>query len=143
MTRRERRAPRRRSATESLLSIVLVLEALLVFFLTLVVFSLDILAPAVAFSVGGGLFLTMFAVGRLLRHPWALWFGWFLQALLIAAGFLVPLMFVIGAGFAALWTYCFITGRGLDRRNAALYADDTPIDPSSTDPSSTDTKETP
>lgn len=125
------RAPRRRSATESLLSIVLVLEALLVFFLALVVFALDILPPALAFGGGAALFAAMLVVGRLLRHPWGLWLGWALQAIIIAAGFLVPLMFGIGAGFAALWTYCFVTGKRLDRRNANLATE------------TTETKETP
>ncbi len=128
---------RRRSATESLLSIVLVLEALLVFFLTLVVFALDILSPALAFTFGAVVFLAMLGVGRLLRHSWALWLGWILQAVIIASGFLVPLMFFIGTGFAGLWTYCFVTGRRLDERNARFTPDasgaDTSISPTSTD----------
>ncbi|GAB3138533.1 DUF4233 domain-containing protein [Marisediminicola antarctica] len=137
MSPRERRAPRRRSATESLLSIVLVLEALLVFFLTLVVFALDALPPAAAFIGGGVLFVALLALGRVMRYEWAVWVGWLMQLVIILTGLLEPLMFGIGAIFVALWTYCFITGRRLDKRNAALFPDD------STDTSTTDTKETP
>ncbi|MBC7723730.1 MAG: DUF4233 domain-containing protein [Burkholderiaceae bacterium] len=111
---------RRKSAIESLLSIVLVLEALLVFFLVLVVFALKILPSGAAFGGGAVLFLLLIAVSRSLRHGWAVWAGWTLQVVLIATGFLEPFMFVIGIGFAGLWTYCFVTGRKLDRRNAPL-----------------------
>jgi len=135
---RERRAPRRRSATESLLSIVLVLEALLVFFLTLVVFALDALPPAAAFIGGGALFLILIALARVMRYEWAVWVGWLMQIVIILTGLLEPLMFGIGAIFVSLWTYCFIAGRRLDKRNAALFPDDT------TDtPTTTDTKENP
>ena len=109
---------RRRGAVESLLSIVLILEALLAFFLTLVVFALDTLPPAAAFGGGGVLLLALVATSRVVRHSWGVWIGWGLQVALVATGFLQPFMFVIGAGFAALWIYCFVTGTRLDRRNA-------------------------
>lgn len=136
MSRREGRVPRRRSATESLLSIVLVLEALLVFFLTLVVFALDALPPAAAFAGGGALFAVLILLGRAMRYEWAVWAGWLMQVVIILTGLLEPLMFGIGAVFVALWTYCFITGRRLDKRNTALFPDDS-------DDTITDTKETP
>ena len=126
MSPRERRAPRprrERSATESLLSIVLVLEALLVFFLTLVVFGLDQLPPVPAFVGGGVLLLVIIALSGAMRHPSAVWIAWLVQVALILAGFLVPIMFAIGIGFAGLFTYCFVTGRRLDRKNSALRDD--------------------
>ncbi|MCU1546988.1 MAG: hypothetical protein JWP30_2088, partial [Homoserinimonas sp.] len=51
------KARRERSVTEILLSIVLVLEALLVFFVMLAVFGLDLLPVGVTFGVGLGLML--------------------------------------------------------------------------------------
>jgi hypothetical protein len=116
------RRRRARSATESLLSIVLGLEAILVFFVALTVFRFGALSPALAFGGGAVLIVVLVLVGRMLRFSWGVWLGWFLQVLLIAIGFLVPLMFYIGAGFAAIWIYCFIVGRRLDRRNAAIRA---------------------
>ncbi|WP_165064270.1 DUF4233 domain-containing protein [Marisediminicola senii] len=124
-----RPAPRRRGATESLLSVVLVLESLLVFFVTLVVFALDVLEPTPAFVGGGLFFVATLVLARLQRFEWAIWLGWVVQALLIASGFLVPMMFFIGVGFAALWTYCYITGRRLDIRNSAFPPADPPAGP--------------
>jgi hypothetical protein len=45
--------------------------------------------------------------------PWALWAGTALQALIIAAGVVVPAMYVLGVIFAALW----LTGIWLARRH--------------------------
>jgi hypothetical protein len=112
------RVRRSRSATESLLSIVLVLEAVLVFFVVLVVFGLKILPPAVAFGAGAALLVILLLDSLLVRWPVGVWIGWVLQAVLVAAGILLPLMYFIGAIFLAIWIYCFITGRRLDRRNA-------------------------
>jgi hypothetical protein len=57
-------------------------------------------------GVGGGLavcaLLLSGMVGRP-RMPWAIWAGTVLQALVIAAGIVVPAMYALGAVFAALW----------------------------------------
>lgn len=117
MSPRAPRPRRQRSATEALLSIVLVLESLLIFFLTLVVFSLGVLEPFPAFLGGAVFFVILLLTSRLVRFRAGVWFGFVLQALLILTGIAVPLMYAIGAGFAALWIYCFVTGTRLDRRN--------------------------
>ncbi len=109
------RVRRERSATESLLSIALVLEAFLVFFVTLTVFGLRALPPVPAFVGGATLIVALVVTGRLVRYPWGVWLGWVLQAVLIATGFLIPIMFGIGAAFAGIWIFCFIKGRQLDR----------------------------
>lgn len=122
------RVRRARSATESLLSVTLVLESLLVFFVTLVVYSLSGLEPATVFTAGGALFLITLLTSRVLAKRWGLAIGWAIQAVLILSGILVPLMWFIGTGFTALWIFCFVTGQRLDRRNAAIRArfDSTP-----------------
>ncbi len=109
---RQRRA---RSVSESLLSIVLGLEAFLVFFVTLTAFGLKAIAPVAAFSGGGALIAALVLAAGLLRHRWGVWLGWVLQAVLIATGIVLPIMYVIAAGFVAIWVYCFIKGRQLDR----------------------------
>ena len=116
------RVRRERTATESLLAVALGLEAFLVFFVTLTVFGLRVLEPVPAFVGGGVLIVLLVLVARALRYPWGVALGWTLQGVLIATGFLVPLMFVIGAGFAAIWTYCFIKGRQLDTAKARILA---------------------
>lgn len=109
---------RQRTATEALLSIVLALEACLVFFAALAAFALDALSAV--FALGGGVALiALFVVGaRFVRYPFGVWLGWALQAVLIAAGILLPIMYIIGTGFLALWIYCFIKGRSLDLARA-------------------------
>ncbi len=105
--------------SESLLSIVLGLEAILIFFVSLTAFGLKALEPLPAF-LGGALFIVaLILVARLLRYPWGVWLGWVLQALLVATGFLLPVMFVVGGGFVGIWVYCFIRGRQIDAAKAS------------------------
>ena len=112
------RVRRQKSATESLLSIALGLEAVLVFFVVLVVFGLKLLLVGAVFGGGAALFVLLLAASRLVRYPWGVWLGWVLQAVLVALGILLPLMYFIGAVFLAIWIYCFVMGRRLDARNA-------------------------
>jgi hypothetical protein len=116
---RQRKPRRRRSATESLVSIALGLEAMLVFFVTMAVFGLREVSPGVAFGGGAVLFLLLVIAAAFARFPWAIWLGWAMQVVLIALGLLLPVMYAIGAGFAAIFIYCFLTGRRLDRQNSA------------------------
>ena len=123
------RARRQRSATESLLSIVLGLEAALMFFVALAVFRFDVVSPAVAFGGGAAVIVLLVVVGRMVRFRFGVWLGWALQLGLIATGFLLPLMFFIGVGFVAIWVYCFATGIRLDRRTAALRPESSVVPP--------------
>ncbi|MDX3095637.1 DUF4233 domain-containing protein [Streptomyces sp. ME01-24h] len=52
----------------------------------------------------------------------ALGVGWLLQAGLIASGFVVPVMFFLGAVFAALWWAAIHFGRKVDEVKAARAA---------------------
>jgi len=114
-----RRPRRKRSVTESLLSIVLVLEAFVLFFAALTFFGLKVLEPALpawaALPLGGAAILVLLVTTALLRYRWGIAIGWVLQAALIALGILSPFMYLIGAGFALLWIYCFTRGRRIDR----------------------------
>jgi hypothetical protein len=113
---REPRVRRKRGIRESLLSIALGLEAVVVFFMTLTAFGLKALPPAVAFGGGAALLLALVIGARMQRYRWGHWVGWVLQAALIATGFILPIMFVIGAGFAAIYVYCYIKARQLEAR---------------------------
>ena len=125
----EQTAPRRprraRSALESLLSITLVLEAVLMFFVALVVFGLKIVDPGTAFVGGIGLMLVLALTALTVRWRWGVGLGWVLQGVIVATGTLVPLMFVIGAGFVVLWIYCFVRGRAIDREKSR-YLEENP-----------------
>jgi hypothetical protein len=113
---------RRRSTTESLLSIVLLLEAILLFFVTLVVFGLKILSPAVAFGGGAAFVVVILVTIALLRWPIGVAIGWVIQLALIALGLLTPIMYVIGAGFAAFWIWCFVRARQIDAKRRDYLA---------------------
>ena len=106
-----------------LLSIVLGLEAVLVFFVTLTAFGLRALEAPLAFGGGAVLIVALLVAGRLLMYPWGVWVGWALQAVLLATGLLIPIMYFIAACFLAIWIYCFVKGRQIDRQKAAFAAD--------------------
>jgi hypothetical protein len=114
----EVRARRQRSVTESLLSIVLVIEAFVVFFAGLVAFGLKVLEPAfpawLALPAAAVLIVVLLATTLVLRFAWGKALGWVLQAGLVALGILLPMMYVIGGGFALLWIFCFTRGRRID-----------------------------
>jgi len=113
------RVRRVRSVSESLLSIVLALEAILVFFVALTVFGLKILDAPTVLTGAATLIVAMLVGGRALRYPWGVWIGWVLQVALVATGFVFPLMFAVGLGFGGLWIFCFIRGRQIDADIAA------------------------
>ncbi len=109
------RPRRQRSIQELLGSIVLVFEAVVVGLAALVVNGLGGASPAVALGGGAALCIALFATAALLRYPWAPTVGWILQGLMILCGIFVTMMFVIGALFAAVWTYAMFNGVKIDR----------------------------
>ena len=62
--------------------------------------------------------LCILALGAVAR-PQGPAVGWVLQALVIATGFLVPVMFVLGAVFALLWFAAVRLGTRADRARRA------------------------
>lgn len=120
---REPRPRRVRSTSESLLSIVLALEAVLMFFVTLTAFGLKAVPAPTAFIGGAALIVALILVSGLLRFSWGVWLGWVMQAVLIATGILLPVMYVIGAAFVAIWVYCFVKGRQIDIQRSQHQAD--------------------
>lgn len=56
------------------------------------------------------------------RPPGGVQLGWVLQLALIAAGFVVPTMFFLGAVFAALWWASVHFGRKIDEAKARWAA---------------------
>jgi hypothetical protein len=109
------RVRRQRSVQELLGSVVLAFEAIVVGLAALVINGLQALPPVLALGGGAVLCLALFATAGLLRYPWAPTVGWILQGLVILSGIFVTMMFVIGALFAALWTYAMFSGVRIDR----------------------------
>ena len=140
---RKPRTRRRRSTTESLLSIVLLLEAVLLFFVTLVLFGLKTLPPAIAFGGGAAAVVVILITMSLMRWPVGFVLGWLIQAGLIALGLLNPVMYVVGAGFAAFWIWCFVRGRQIDRTRREYLAAHPDIADSAPAPATVPEGETP
>lgn len=128
---RAARTRRRRSLTETLLSIAIGLEAAMMFFATLVIYGLDRLDPDwLALVFGGVAILVLALVAGVQRWAWGVWTGAVLQLGILATGLLEPAMFLAGGLFVGLWIYCFVRGRQIDA--AATAATVAASDPEST-----------
>jgi hypothetical protein len=104
-----------------LCSSVLAFEAIVVLLAIPVALNFGVLADRTGLVVGGGVglaVLLLLAIGTL-RRPWGLTVGWVLQALVIASGFVVPAMFIMGAVFTVLWWAAIHYGRKGDAMKAA------------------------
>jgi hypothetical protein len=107
---------------------VLIMEAIVIGLAIPVAIVMEHLSHGVAAGVGGGLAVCALLLSAVVGRPgmgWALWAGTALQVLVIAAGIVVPAMYILGAIFAALW----ITGIWLARRLQTPAANATQSDP--------------
>lgn len=113
------RLRRARTVRESLGSIALGTEIVVVFLAALVIYGLG--AVAAPLALGGGaavIAATIVAIGTL-RSPLGVILGWLVQAAVVAGGLLVPELFLVGALFVGIWAYCMIVGGRIDRQKAA------------------------
>lgn len=113
------RARRQRSVQESLGSIVLGFELIIVGLAALVVFGLHKLPPLSALGGGAVLCVLLLAVIPLLRYRVGFVIGWVLQAFIFVIGFFIPEVFFVAVPFGAMWAFCMIRGARIDRDNAA------------------------
>ncbi|WP_284976470.1 DUF4233 domain-containing protein [Arthrobacter sp. efr-133-TYG-104] len=111
---------KRRSTKVMFASTVLLLEAFVAFFGTLVVFGLKRgeVSPAIILGVGIALAVVLIAACAVLSRPWGIGVGWILQVVLILTGLAEPTMFVVGILFAICWWYGIRTGIRIDREVA-------------------------
>lgn len=116
---------KRRSIKVMFASTVLSLEAFVVFFAALVAFGIGAreIPPAVLLTGGIVFSAVLIAVCAFLAKPYGYAVGWAMQVLLIATGFVVPMMFLVGALFTLTWWYGIKTGARLDRENVQRDAE--------------------
>lgn len=110
-----------RSTQKALASIVLGFELIIVVLIGLTVFGLGILEPReLGLYLGGGLgALIIVALGIMRRGRAGVILGWIVHVLILATGFLIPVAFVVGLLFTALWVYCMVKGSQMDRARIA------------------------
>ncbi len=119
---------RKRPAKPQFTQTILVLEAVLVFFATLVAYGLAVGDPSRSWSttevwwVGGGLSLVLIVLSGFVSRPGGYALGWVAQVLVLAGGFVVPMMFVMGAVFVVLWVVALRLGGRIDRERAEYDA---------------------
>ena len=111
---------RNRSTKATLGSLVMVFQSVVVFFATLVGFGLQVYPdPAVIWGVGLGLSVLLMIFPAILGKPGTYLFGWILQGVVLSLGIWVPLMYLLGAIFLAMWAWGLIAGGTIDKARAA------------------------
>jgi Protein of unknown function (DUF4233) len=121
---------------------VLVMEAVVIGLAIPVAIVMEHVHRGLAGGVGGCLAVCALLLSGVVGRPgmgWALWAGSALQVLVIAAGAVVPAMYVLGAIFAALW----VTGIWLARRLQTPAAPEAPSGPPETEPATPTTRREP
>ncbi len=111
-----------RSPRRMMCASVLGFECIVLGLVTPVLISVEDVSTWLALLIGLGLAVAAVAVAGLLRHEWAYYIGFMIQAAALGLGFVVPVMFVLGLVFGALWTAAYVLGRRIETQQAA-YAE--------------------
>jgi hypothetical protein len=101
---------------------ILSLEAIALGLTTPVMINLADVPVRTALAVGLGLCVACLLLAGLLRWEAAYAVGWLIQVIAIGLGFVVTIMFVLGAIFALLWGAAYFVGRKIERERAEAYA---------------------
>ncbi len=105
---------RSRSYRRLLAMLVLISESLVIGFATLVAKDLSDVPDSRVYLAGGVVALLCVLAAGLLRSRVGFLLGWLVQLLLIASAAWVPIMLVIGLGFAILWVVVLVQGSRAD-----------------------------
>ncbi|MFJ8859823.1 DUF4233 domain-containing protein [Streptomyces sp. NPDC102451] len=97
-------------------------EFFVIGFAGLVAMKSDDLSMATVWTVCGiGMLLSVLLCGVITR-PGGVQLGWALQIVLVLSGFFVPMMFILGVIFGALWWASVHYGRRIDEAKARWAA---------------------
>jgi hypothetical protein len=108
----------------SLCAAMISLEAVVLLLTIPVLITVNGVSAGTSAAVGAGLALGCLLTAALLRKDWAYYLGHLIQVASIAVGFLLPMMFVLGGIFAALWIGALILGGRIDAAQRAAAAAD-------------------
>jgi hypothetical protein len=73
----------------------------------------------IALLAGGGPAVLAIAAAARLSQAYGYWIGHVVQVAAIGLGFLTPVMFFLGAAFAALWVMALVLGRRVEAAKSA------------------------
>jgi len=96
-------------------STVLVFEAIVVLLAIPIAINVSDANATFALVIGIALAGLLILTVGVITKPIAVPIGWVLQVLVIAAGIVVPTMFLVGGIFALLWFYAVRNGQRVDR----------------------------
>ncbi|WP_336322633.1 DUF4233 domain-containing protein [Streptomyces lavendofoliae] len=97
-------------------------EFFVIGFAGLVAMKDDSLSMGTVWTVCGVLMVLSVLLCGMITRPGGIQLGWALQVALILSGFVVPVMFFLGAVFAGLWWASVHFGRRIDEAKAEWAA---------------------
>jgi hypothetical protein len=112
-----------RSPRRGMCAAVLALEGIVLALTTPVMVTLGDVPLGTALAIGLGLAAACLVLAGALRSEAAYALGWVLQVAAVGLGFLVPVMFFLGAIFGLLWGCAYFLGKKIERDRAAAYAE--------------------
>lgn len=123
----------KKSAKNQFSATILLLEAFVVFFATLVLYGLrdnEAGLPSTAphldgttiWILGGVLALVLIVVSRMCGRPGGYLAGSLVQIPVVLSGLIVPMMFLVGAIFVVMWVLAIRLGAKVDRERAEYDA---------------------
>ena len=98
---------------------VLGLQSVILFLTTPVLITVADVDVTWALVAGLGLGVLAIVAAASLRSPYGYWLGHLVQVGAVAMGFLLPVMFFLGAIFAGLWVLALVLGRRVEEAKAA------------------------
>lgn len=111
-----------RSIQRAMCAGMLTLQAVVLFLAGLVMTGVTDVGFGTALALGLSLAALCLLAAGMLRRPWGYWLGWAVQAVSVALGFVVPIMFFLGAVFGGLWAGAYFLGARIDREKAEYAA---------------------
>ncbi|SFB00585.1 Protein of unknown function [Nocardioides alpinus] len=111
-----------RSPRRGMCAAVLSLEAIALGLTTPVMIAISDVPAGTAVAIGLGLAVVCLLLAGMLRAEWAYLAGYVVQVAAIGLGFVIPVMFGLGAVFAALWAGADLLGRKIERERAEAWA---------------------
>lgn len=109
--------------TWRMLATVLGGQSVVIFFGALVARALaaaggDVSRSTAYLVVGSALALACVIGAGLMRRPWGVTLGWLIQLATLVSAVVVPMMFIVGLIFLALWIVCLVQGARVDEVQA-------------------------